>query len=315
MRGLRLLPAGVCIVLGIAFGSAMAGDYLGWPFDLAQHFWPHLLAAALVVMLGALWLLAGRRRLVAALGGLAILAAGVHASRSAFPDSARASTELKGDRIVVATMNIWGGNRDFAAILGWIEEAGPDVVVMSEMRPGAADALASLRARYPFVALGTMGDLAIASRWPWVKLELTDPPSGHLVAIRLELPRGPVLLLATHPVVPATPQLTAKRDRLIDHIADQVRRTAEPVIVAGDFNATPWSRPMRRLAATSLDYGPGAWQGTWPVWLPYPLGVAIDHVLAGKGCRVLHRRHGRRIGSDHWPVLATVECVGRDGAV
>ena len=186
----------------------------------------------------------------------------------------------------------------------------PDVLVMSEMRSGAAEALASLRETLPYLRLSGMGDIGIASRWPWELVALPDRPAGQLAVVRLATPVGPVIMIATHPVAPVGPDHAINRDRLIAYIGTLVRRTHEPVILAGDFNATPWSRPMRGLVAgTDLAFGPGAWLATWPVLLPRLLGVPIDHVLGGNGCRPATRRHGTRIGSDHWPIVVEVRCL------
>ena len=85
--------------------------------------------------------------------------------------------------------------------------------------------------------------------------------------------------------------------------------------MVGDFNATPWSASVIRLAArTGLRYGPGARTGSfpaefgarlWPTWIAIP----IDLVLAGRGAAVVARRHGPLIGSDHWPVIAEIDYV------
>ena len=61
--------------------------------------------------------------------------------------------------------------------------------------------------------------------------------------------------------------------------------------------------------------GPGARLGSFPaewggVKAPAWLGIPIDLVLAGGGARVAERRHGPRVGSDHWPVIAEIRFSG-----
>jgi endonuclease/exonuclease/phosphatase (EEP) superfamily protein YafD len=73
----------------------------------------------------------------------------------------------------------------------------------------------------------------------------------------------------------------------------------------GDFNATPWSRPYRRLhngtgtCDTRAGYGV---QASYPAdsWL---LRIPIDHVLASCNVGVRDRRIGPDVGSDHLPVI------------
>ena len=117
-------------------------------------------------------------------------------------------------------------------------------------------------------------------------------------------------LLALHASVPTSPTWRLARDAMFEDIARFARRTRYPLIVAGDFNATPWNRPMRRLVRESpLRHAPGFWQPTWTAHVPVWLGIPIDHVLAATDCRVVDRRVGPDIGSDHRPVVATVDCL------
>jgi endonuclease/exonuclease/phosphatase (EEP) superfamily protein YafD len=78
-----------------------------------------------------------------------------------------------------------------------------------------------------------------------------------------------------------------------------------PVIVAGDFNATPFSRLLNTFAQgsqmTRLTYYP-----SWPAWLRLPQ-LAIDHVFIGRGIRQTEgSRIGGNAGSDHYPVIVGV---------
>ena len=96
---------------------------------------------------------------------------------------------------------------------------------------------------------------------------------------------------------------------LLDLTGSFLSGTTGPVVVTGDFNATPWTPPVRRLMAeTGLRCAPGALAGTYPAALlgrmvPPWLAIPIDIVLAGGGAHAVGRRRGPAIGSDHWPVV------------
>ena len=116
--------------------------------------------------------------------------------------------------------------------------------------------------------------------------------------------------MALHASVPLSPTWRAARDSMFEDIARFARRTCHPLIVAGDFNATPWNRSMRRLVRESpLRHAPGFWRPTWSNHVPLWMGIPIDHVLAATDCRVVDRRVGPDIGSDHRPVVAIVDCL------
>lgn len=90
-----------------------------------------------------------------------------------------------------------------------------------------------------------------------------------------------------------------------------------PVIVTGDFNATPDAEPIQtmrdpgmadaREAAAEPPYGPAS---TWNGFDAIVPGRRIDYVFVGEGVRVLRYGElaetydGRRFPSDHLPVLA-----------
>jgi endonuclease/exonuclease/phosphatase (EEP) superfamily protein YafD len=83
---------------------------------------------------------------------------------------------------------------------------------------------------------------------------------------------------------------------------------SRPVIVAGDLNATPWSHGFRQLVRLrglcDSAVGRGV-QATWNAhrWVPR---IPIDHVVVSPEVRVMDRRVGPDVGSDHLPVEATL---------
>ena len=92
----------------------------------------------------------------------------------------------------------------------------------------------------------------------------------------------------------------------------------EPVIVLGDFNATPRGRVYRRLAAHLCDAQAEAQlpkpKATFPSRLPM---LRIDHVFVSRSIRVLRvdtvRTPLARIASDHLPLLVEFQIVHGKG--
>ena len=80
----------------------------------------------------------------------------------------------------------------------------------------------------------------------------------------------------------------------------------------GDFNATPWSFPFRRLLS-STDLSNSA-RG-YGLDLSYPANgnllvrVPIDHLLFSGGLAVVDRRLGPAMGSDHFPLTVDLALV------
>ncbi len=88
------------------------------------------------------------------------------------------------------------------------------------------------------------------------------------------------------------------------------------VIVAGDFNATPWSLELRRFAEDAeVNIVPG-FRPSWPARLSLPHvpfrvslpQLPIDHVFVTAGMAVVEIRRGPKVGSDHLPIVAVIGC-------
>lgn len=80
----------------------------------------------------------------------------------------------------------------------------------------------------------------------------------------------------------------------------------QPVIVLGDFNAAPWSGPMRQLLRESRFRGLRQPPGTWPSGLG-GLGLPIDQVLVRGGARVVQiRPFGAELGSNHRGLIVDI---------
>jgi endonuclease/exonuclease/phosphatase (EEP) superfamily protein YafD len=100
--------------------------------------------------------------------------------------------------------------------------------------------------------------------------------------------------------------------------AAAARKAGGPVILVGDFNATPYSPRFRTLLkeAGVRVAGPRLfWPATWPVGGPlaalpgWPAlrgvvpGLLIDHVLVSPRFAVAGFRRGPDIGADHYPLI------------
>ncbi|MCP4501446.1 MAG: hypothetical protein GY822_15915 [Deltaproteobacteria bacterium] len=77
-----------------------------------------------------------------------------------------------------------------------------------------------------------------------------------------------------------------------------------PVVLAGDFNATPWSIVFQNfLDETGLHNAAYARGGgtTWPTFLPLMFRIPIDHILLSKQLVSTSFLVGPEMGSDHLP--------------
>src|SRR5467141_4503221 len=81
----------------------------------------------------------------------------------------------------------------------------------------------------------------------------------------------------------------------------------QPVILAGDFNLTPWSWLLNKLAWAGGLRRHGLLNATWPADLSPAVApfLLIDNVLTSADIRSLSFAVGPELGSDHRPIAAT----------
>ena len=208
--------------------------------------------------------------------------------------------------IRVVTTNLYNHNVDLDALDALIEEERPDFLATQELTPAAARVIGN---RLPHGLLhpseNTDG-IGIAAAAP---VPVRRHPLPHRDAM---VAAGPFSLWSVHLANPvdAPPPWKARRDQ-VRALADAVAEI-QPVMVVGDFNATPlW--PAYRIVSGVLNDGVADWattngrtpERTWSyrAWTP-PL-LRIDHAFV-KGLSFNDVRTRRVAGSDHRALIVDV---------
>lgn len=271
---------------------------LAWLLDLAAHWqwlWLLLLGAGLLALRRG-W----QRALVAALALASVLW---------LPAASLAEgTAQDGLRLISANVHL--GQHDAAPLVAWALAEQADVLVLIELSPGYAASLAQglgperLPHRHWLPRSDPFG-LGIASRWPLRDLREERNAAGipTLRAV-VQRPAGAFELVALHPMPPLSPRWHAQLDTDLRGLRPA---SGLPALLAGDFNASPWSLGALGLAA-------GDWvrasslQPTWPAAWP---GIPIDAVWTHGAWMRQGARVGPDIGSDHRPVCVTLSLSDR----
>lgn len=207
--------------------------------------------------------------------------------------------------LIIASANVHAGNPDPAPLAAWLRARPADVVVLVELAPAYGDGLQrALSDRYPhhaFFAEASPFGIGLLSRLPLRDVVRTDSADGiPSLAATIDTTQGPVRVIAAHPMPPLAPHWQQARDDLLRTLAREAQ--VRPTVVAGDFNATPWSRGLADAARLGLRRA----TGLAPTWPSAHVGIPIDHVLAGPGWRRGETARGPDIGSDHRPIRAVL---------
>lgn len=296
----------------IALWLALLGGLLGrfaWPLDLLAHF--RVQYAALFVFLACV-LLACRRYWVATAAVIGCLVSAVPLLPYIMSDpvpAAIATTRAETFRLVA--LNVWFRNPDLTATARYIEQSQADAVVLLELTPPQADKLVPLLPSYPHYHIepSRMG-AAVFTRWPMLSAESLPLAPDGAVAARLTLDwRGtPVTVLGVHLNWPLGPRNAEFRNQELAAVVRFSKAHHEPLLVAGDFNLTPWSEYFRSALDESglRDAARGfGLARSWPAQFA-PVGIRIDHCLLSPHWRSVSTHIGPFLGSDHLPVVADV---------
>lgn len=304
----RLLAA--CAAVVVLVSLLPLGARFSWMLDLTTHFRVQYLAAALV-MLG-LVALRRRWRLCAALAVAAAISAAPLVPY--LPWSAGAGSPTAAP-LKVVTVNVSYRQFSVRQLLEMIREVNPDVLVMQELTPYAAEVLADLDATFAhhlkFPADGPYG----IALWSHHELEGAQLFAlGRLPAIetRVLAPSGTFAVFGVHLSAPTTPRRAAARDEELRALAARSAAVEGALLVAGDFNLTPYSpRFSDWLDASGLtDTRRGRTLSvSWPTLLPIA-GIPIDHVAVSSEFEILSHRRLPDFGSDHYGVLVELALRG-----
>lgn len=281
-------------------------------FDSLAHFRVHL--AALLV-LAALPLLLDRsfrwHGLLAALfGGAAILTAtgtsflpGLGAVQASYQPKDSLSPVYR-----LLQLNLRYDNPDPGKVLSLVGRVRPDVVTLNEVSAMWADKLALLSSAYPYRIVCTInndaGGVAILSLRPLAEgTEGRCLEGGTFATGTVDLGGRFVEIGALHLHRP----WSFTQAYQIENIVPLLGEMAETSILAGGFNAAPWSAASARIADAGGMTPVGPAGPTWlyrrlPEFLRFA-GLPLDRIFA-RGKVVVHSVATlEAVGSDHLPVL------------
>lgn len=302
-----LLAVGILGAAGLAAASVagIVGRWW-WLLDLCSHF--RLQYAVLALPVG--FVLASQRA-----WRWALVAAVVFTLNTAlvlplyWGGASNIDNERPTLRLVVFNANY--NNTNYTEVANYLSSANADVIILVEattaMRAQLEQTLSSY-ASFGDTRTDAFGMLAL-SRLPVKHKELLTFGNSLLPAIAIDVEKEgeQFSVLGLHTMPPAGGDNAVLRDAMM-HEASAWARSHDHAIVAGDFNATPWSFAFVDLIENgnlhNSQRGFGL-QTSWPAVF-WPLSIPIDHCVHAKSLRTVQRSVGPFLGSDHRPVHLTL---------
>lgn len=230
----------------------------------------------------------------------------------------------------VLLWNIGGATQGPEPLIAVVRRIQPDVIVFTEAHAYSPFALGRLdlqRLALPGWSTVWENGYFVASRWPCrptlrstLGIPVPEDPSRdrRILITQVDSPWGPFEVASAHFQRPLRHQWSRRPwrslrgmeelDRLrrlqVSQLVAAGRGVTAPLLLAGDFNLTPASRPYAGLRKAFRDtfaesgWGHGA---TYPAACPL---IRIDYLLHNRGWSSLSCRVVRGEGSDHLPILA-----------
>jgi len=295
------LPA---VLVAVATVAAFGGRWVWW-LDLVANFRPQLGVAALV---GGVTLVVARWR---RLGAIVLAAAAVNAALVLPLFLPPPDGTDEGVPVRVVTFNLFAANDRYEEVIGYLRGVDADVVFLHEASAPWEEALEAsdlpyevYRSRSDGLIFGTVVLTRPDAKVTSFGFASSEP---RAVEVELALPEGGTFrLLGVHTLAPTTERRAALRDAQLRFAGEWAASRTPPLVVAGDLNAGPWSWAFARLQKEGdlEDSARGfGLQPTFPATANPALRVPIDHLLYSDGVRVVSRRLGPPLGSDHFPLV------------
>jgi endonuclease/exonuclease/phosphatase (EEP) superfamily protein YafD len=230
----------------------------------------------------------------------------------------RRQPAAEGPVLRVLTVNLLCGGAAGGRLVELVRRTAADVLFLQELSEEAVSRLkqAGLSELLPHEMAEVIGyryrGSGIYARHP-LRDGLTIGPSyASQPTARLDLPSGrSVQLVCVHPHPPIPPWHGPAAPRWRRELAALPPPGEQPVVLAGDYNATVDHAQFRRLLRLGyVDAASEVGNGLVPTWGPEPRGrpalLPFDHVLIDPRCAVLATSTHQLPGSDHRAFYAEI---------
>jgi endonuclease/exonuclease/phosphatase (EEP) superfamily protein YafD len=277
-----------------------------WVFDLTSHF--RLQYVVVDVLLAILLVTRRRYAWAAGLAACAVLSAVpvLPYLPSALAETAAATPERPRVRVLVA--NVFYRNSSARRLVETIRREAPDLVLLVEYTTELAGQLGELRETYRYQLQYPRRDaygIALFSRLELKSAQTVQLGPTAAIDARVRVGNSDVTLLGVHLRSPMSWTRAAERNRQLESLAERVSTARDSVIIAGDFNISPYSPYytdwLRRTALTDVRRGRTP-RPSWPTFLPI-VAIPIDHCFVSPDITVIGERGSSSFGSDHYPLI------------
>ena len=226
--------------------------------------------------------------------------------------------------IKILSWNIWIDG-DFDEITDFIKKSNADIIGLQEVKDDEPkiDIISHLKSKgydYVFAPIGHSwkGKKYIHGSAIFSKYKINSTKTHHLhqkedrfaIQANIEVNDKVLHVFSTH-LIHTHQQSSDVQEEQMNNLIEVLPR--ERTIVMGDFNATPESEAVRKIAKVLVD----ADSESLPTWSMYPAGcetcnpqtvdTRLDYIFVTPDLKIHSFEVGESKGSDHLPISVTIE--------
>lgn len=218
-----------------------------------------------------------------------------------------------GPSVKIINYNVLSTSPHQEVIDAWIREQQPDVIALVEGNYRWADTVAGLKDILPYSLLldntGNVG-IILLSKYPLQNQQyrqMTEPFFWPMMSVDIDLPVGLTRFIIAHSPTPVSSENLRMGRIQLRGFGELAGASELPVVLMGDFNTTPWTKPYIDVMREHQLYG-NKLTASWPSGM-YAFGIPIDQIVAGKGAVVSNITTGPTHYSDHRARVAELRII------
>ena len=204
--------------------------------------------------------------------------------------------------------NVLSSNKNFDQVLNYLLNSNAEIIALAELTPEWATKLEPLKEHYPYHSIHPQHDNFGIAVYSHIKGKVDKIYLDSSFVPSLLFHSDDLSLLATHPIPPVGTQNFLSRNEHFKAIS-KLSSEHKNFVVIGDLNCSvfsPFLQDFKHEAKLKLAPKFSAIKGTWSTTIPL-LITNLDHILVSSKINISDHRIGPHLGSDHWPIEASIQ--------
>lgn len=310
------LIVAIATLLVLGFLSIFSYIAWSWPLELISHFrYQYFMLSLLIsIILSILWRIRYLKYKILFFTAILLLGLNLVEVLPWYLPHPQQITTNATTPIRVLSFNVNIQNNGHDKIIDLVANAQADVALLLEIDQQSFEEIQpQLKSNFPYAFRSPGGGLALFSKLPLqdARADNFHNKAKHNLVANLVIDNQLVTFIGTHPLVPTKPANFHSRNLQLAAITEYIQSLNQPLILAGDFNLTPWSPYYRRFVNKTKLHNTRLGFGTLPSW-PRPathvhlpnwlmpmMNIPIDHCFVSKHFQVTRTYTGNNANSDH----------------